>query len=255
MARTSRKVSISGCYHLVFRGNGKQILFEDADDYETFLAYLKEELDSASITLLAWCLMSNHVHLCIRDDSEEPDVLGHSMHRLATRYAMYFNAKTGHVGHVFQGRYSSAPIEEEAYLLETVRYIHNNPEKAGLCSADEYRWSSYQEYMGKPGLCETAGILKDLGGPAGFAEFIREGRQKEFRPLAERHVRISDDEAACIASAVYPDLRLDDVKSLPLDQRNAVLIRLRSEGISIRQLERLTGIGRNVISRAVGRGV
>ena len=248
MARSSREIAESSCYHVILRGNGKQILFEDDEDYETFLLFLKKALEGTDVALYAWCLMDNHVHLCLRDTEAELDKV---MRRLGTRYAMYFNNKTGHVGHVFQSRFTSAPIENERYLFETIRYIHNNPCKAGISSAEAYRWSSYREYIEKPELCEVAGVLGDLGGVEGFREFINGCPLEGFRPPAERRVRVSDEEAREIAAEIYPGMSMDAVKSLPLQQRNAVLVRLKSEGISARQLERLTGIGRNLINRAV----
>ena len=198
-------------------------------------------------------MMDNHVHLCLRDDGEDIDALGRAMQYVQTNYAKKFNAKTNHVGHVFQGRFTSSPIEDERYLLETVRYIHKNPEYAGICGAGEYRWSSYREYVGDASMCDTGPILETLGGRAGFADFIASSPQKAFIAPAERRSRISDEEAVALAKEILPGSDLGDLKGLPRQERDKALVLLKSEGISVRQLERLTGIGRNVIARATGK--
>ncbi len=93
-----------------------------------------------------YCLMSNHVHLLIR---EKNDKISRIMSRIGTSYAWWYNQKYGRSGHVFQGRYRSECVEDDAYLLTVIRYIHNNPVKAKMVSAvEDYRWSSIHSYYG-----------------------------------------------------------------------------------------------------------
>ena len=253
MPRGPRKVSASGLYHIVMRGNGKQLIFEDDGDREAFLQLLKRFLPEAKLVMIAWCLMENHVHLCLRDDGDDLTALSRAMQALQTRYAQLYNAKTGHVGHVFQGRFGSFPIEDERYLLEAVRYIHANPEKAGICAAHAYRWSSYSEYVGTPVLCDTAPVLEALGGADGFTEFMATQPPVAYRPPTDRRTRMGDDEAPAFAQALvnaWCGCSLQDVKGLARPQRDEVLTRLRKEGLSVRQLERLTGIGKYAITNA-----
>ena len=143
MPRVARARSESGFYHVVAKGNGGQDLFEDASDYRAFLELVAAAAEKCDVLVHAYCLMSNHVHLLLEDQGGR---LSEFMKSLVTGYAMRFNAKASHIGHVFQQRFKSQPVEDEAHLLQAVRYIHNNPAKAGMCPADEYPWSSYHEY-------------------------------------------------------------------------------------------------------------
>ena len=115
---------------------------------QVFLAALSVMLEDPGLSLIAWCLMSTHAHLLL---SDETGALSSAMHGLATRYAGRFNSRTGHIGSVFAGRFKSVPVETDSQLVAAVRYIHNNPEKAGICPATEFAWSSYREYVGERG--------------------------------------------------------------------------------------------------------
>ena len=142
MPRVARAKSSSGYYHVMARGSGGQLLFECGEDYAVFLESLGSCADEHSVSLIAYCLMPNHVHLLVRDGDDE---LGEMMRSLLSGYAQSYNKRTGHVGHVFQQRFKSCPVESDEYLLQLVRYMHENPAKAGICKAEEYWWSSYHE--------------------------------------------------------------------------------------------------------------
>lgn len=126
MPRTSRKRSETGFYHVILRGNGKQNLFETDKDRAAFMEAARSSFSRDSVTLIAWCLMDNHVHLIIDDPL---DRISTAIQRVASTYAMYFNHTFGHSGHVFEGRYGSVPIIDDEQLLAAVKYVHNNPLK------------------------------------------------------------------------------------------------------------------------------
>ena len=242
MPRTARRVSSSGFYHVTARSVGRQALFEDDADREAFLDLLDRQLDKYEMVLRAWCLMDNHVHLLLEDPEGH---LSEAMHGLMMRYAQRFNGRSGHVGHVFQDRFGSEAVEGDSHLLETVRYIHNNPENGGICPRGQYPWSSYHEYIGVPCRCDTGLVLDMLGGVEGFVEFS-EARGSPYMHL--RRKRVPDEEARELARAVLGDVDPAHVKTLPRTQRDHHLRNLRSAGLSVRQVERLTGIGRWTIT-------
>ena len=163
--RTARKQSKADIYHVVARGTGQQIIFENDADYEKFLDLLKREVEAGEFELYAWCLMSNHVHLLVHATLE---TMALRMRRLLSRYAAYFNARTGRVGHLFQERFLSEPVNDDKYLVTLVRYIHQNPVKAGIARVDRYRWSSYQEYQRGHGICDVGFPLAVFGGVKEF---------------------------------------------------------------------------------------
>ena len=110
MPRAPRATAESGFYHVILRGNGRQIIFEDDADRRAFLELLVKRAEDAGIHVLAWCLMENHVHLVLEDPTQ---ALSEMMQRLSGGYAQRFNRKSGRVGHVFENRFKSCPIENE----------------------------------------------------------------------------------------------------------------------------------------------
>lgn len=137
--RVARKQSEFDIYHVISRGTSQQIIFEDRADYEEFLKLLEAETKEGDFELYAWCLMSNHVHMLVHATLE---VMALRMRRLLGTYAMYFNKKSGRVGHLFQDRFLSEPVYNDAHFLTLVRYIHQNPVKARIADVNQYQWSS-----------------------------------------------------------------------------------------------------------------
>jgi REP element-mobilizing transposase RayT len=129
MPRQRRKLSKTGTYHIMLRGNERKNLFPEEEDYRKFLQILATKKRDDSFLLYAYCLMGNHLHLLIREKKEN---ISQTMKRINIAYAYYFNKKYKRVGHVFQDRFKSESVEEESYLLSVIRYIHNNPLNAKM---------------------------------------------------------------------------------------------------------------------------
>jgi len=162
MVRQARQKCESGVYHVVLRGINRGDIFFDDDDDLRFLETIEQKKRSEEYCLYGYCLMSNHVHMLVR---ENKDTISRTMSRIGTSYAKWYNQKYSRSGHVFQGRFGSKCVENDDYLLTVVRYIHNNPVKAGLAvKPAAYRWSSIHEYNGGSGypigLTETEFILR-----------------------------------------------------------------------------------------------
>lgn len=137
MTRTAREISVYGYYHVVQKGCGGQLIFEDADDRLYLIRLIASKCQKFKVDVIAWCLMDNHIHLLLDDGHAH---LSDCMHSITTAYAMYFNSKTGRRGPVFQDRFKSVPILDDDQLLNCVRYIHDNPAKARIGTASLYRW-------------------------------------------------------------------------------------------------------------------
>ena len=144
MPRMARKISKTGFYHIIIRGVNKTEIFVDDEDRKTFLHLLKYYSIGLNCKVYAYCLMDNHVHLLIEDKELK---IGELMKNITCVYAGEFKKKYGRVGHLFQDRFKSQNIENQTYLLRLIRYIHRNPEKAGICKTENYRWSSYSEVI------------------------------------------------------------------------------------------------------------
>ena len=157
MARKPREKSISGIYHVCLRGVNKQRIFEWSEDYEAMFRIIEHvqntdpdgtEADGPNFYLYAYCLMDNHVHLLIQPANNLE--LWQVVKRLTVAYAIYFNKHYERVGHLFQDRFKSEPVDDKDYFWQLMLYIHNNPVKGGLCSTpDQYSYSSFRELSGK----------------------------------------------------------------------------------------------------------
>jgi len=141
MPREARVVTENACYHIITRGNQKQLVFLDSLDYERYLSILAKYKNKYKFKLYCFCLMPNHVHLVI--EVKESFLVSKIMKCLNLSYTIYFNSRHQKVGHLWQDRFKSKIIEKDAYLLECMNYIELNPVRAWLTSNQEkYIWSS-----------------------------------------------------------------------------------------------------------------
>jgi len=141
MPRSARITIENACYHIITRGNQKQTVFKDPADYQKYLLLLSKYKRKYGFKLYCFCLMPNHVHLVIEVNKTKD--LNKIMRGMNLSYTLYFNMKYEKVGHLWQDRFKSKVIEKDAYLLECIKYIENNPIRASLVSsADEYLWGS-----------------------------------------------------------------------------------------------------------------
>ena len=246
--RSARIQGKSDIYHVVSRGVGQQIIFETDADRRRYLESLERLVGESSCTLLAWCLMDNHVHLlvCCPLDS-----LSAMMRRLNSGYALYFNLVHGRSGHLFQGRFLSEPVDSDEYLFTVIRYIHQNPIKAGITEGCSYAWSSYDAYAEGEALAGTELVLGAFGGREGFVA-AHEVIDEEARCLDVRRprLRVDDDSAKSIAIGLFGDSGLGQIKALPRERRDEALRQLKEQRLTTRQIQRLTGVSLGVISKA-----
>ncbi len=147
MPRYAREKCESGLYHIMLRGINRQNIFHNDEDCLRFIETLQKVKVNDNYSLIAYCLMNNHVHILLQEKKEE---LSKIIKRIGISYAWWYNRKYKLVGHLFQDRYRSEGIDSDSQLLSVARYIHNNPAKAGLViNAEDYKWSSCKVYSGK----------------------------------------------------------------------------------------------------------
>lgn len=149
MARPLRITIANYPFHILDRGNNRQTVFNEDEDFVYFLKLLKRYIKELKFKLYHLCLMPNHIHLVM-----EPTIEGSLpkiMMRLTLAYSSYFNKKYKGAGHVWQGRYKSSLIDKEEYFMWCGLYVELNPVRAGLVAKPEdWQWSSYNFYaLGK----------------------------------------------------------------------------------------------------------
>lgn len=241
MPRQARVRSESGYTHLIVRGIGRQVLFEAREDYQFYLTILERYSQETGIRVCPYCLMENHVHLLVYDENERIALM---MKKLGVRYSQYFNRKYKRQGHLFQDRYLSEPIDDERYLLTVLRYILNNPRKAGIYAA-EYEWSSYRVYVQPSSFVDTAMFRELIGDKEAYAAFLEAPNDEQCLDYEPR--RKDDEWAKGIIRKRLEGESGTVLQSFDRARRNEALAQLLRDGLSIRQIERLTGISRGVI--------
>ena len=245
MPRKARTISITGYFHVIVRGIGKQILFEENKDYGYYVSLLRKYAVETGVTICAYCLMDNHVHLLLNDVKGD---LALFMKKMGVSYAIYFNKKYERTGHLFQDRFISEAVEDEGYLLTVFRYILNNPYAAGICPASEYLWSSYGRYEDPESFVDTTLLRQMIGNWEQYAEFIAEKNDDqcmEYFPVKK------DDEWA--KAKIHKVLGIEsgtELQAYARSRRDEALRMLKKEGLTVRQIERMTGISHSVIQRA-----
>jgi putative transposase len=181
MARRPRLLAPGVLYHVIVRGNHRQKTFLNQSDYQAYLERLGRYRKRLGITVYAYCLMPNHVHLLAETGSQP---LSRFMQGLQQSYTQYFNRKHRKIGHLFQGRYKAIVCDKDEYLLGLVRYIHLNPIRANMVrKVDEYLYSGHRSYVeGRVSeVLEPARVLDMVGGRAGYRRFVYEGLKDGHR--------------------------------------------------------------------------
>ncbi|MDR0783884.1 MAG: transposase [Propionibacteriaceae bacterium] len=247
MPRQPRKASATGIHHIVLRGVNRQRIFEEAEDYAYFLECVQDTCANNAMTLLAYCCMSNHVHLLIEEANKS---CSWSIRQLAGRYAIWFNRKYKRVGHLFQNRFHSEPVENDAYLHTVTMYIHRNPVEAGLSSTPaEYQWSSRYSLDHPPGLINHERLEELLSISSLLDAEKRQGMfDPMYVPMLKHKQSWADEEAWDLLSKICGATTASDFQKLLRDEQQRA-VRTVSPHLSIRQISRLTGISRDLISR------
>ena len=197
MARRPRFFAPGVLYHVIVRGNHKQKTFLSAQDYEVYSERLARYRNKFHVSLHAFCLMPNHVHLLL-ECAEEP--LSKFMQGIQQSYTQYFNRAYKKVGHLFQGRYKAIICDKDEYLLTLVRYIHLNPVRSKLVERPEqYKYSGHRVFLkGKPtNVVDPTFVLNLMGGRRSYERFVLDGlgdgHQEEFYELRDQQILGADE--------------------------------------------------------------
>jgi putative transposase len=211
MARLARVLSVDTPFHVTQRGNARRLVFESDTDRFVYLGLLREHCEVQRLSMVGYCLMSNHVHLVVIP--RRPESLPLALKYTHGRYAAYFNARHADSGHLWQGRYYSCPLDSH-HFWAALRYTELNPVRAGMVENPvDYQWSSaaphcagspdsllemqpfrdawqsteWREYLDQAGALEEAESIRmatHTGRPLGNAEFVSDLERTLRRRLA-----------------------------------------------------------------------
>ena len=265
MPRQSRKNSGTGIYHVMLRGINRQNIFEDSDDYFKFIKLLHQSVhpkDELGLELpplclyYAYCLMPNHVHLLIRESQES---IASVIKRIAIAYASYFNRKYERIGHLFQDRFKSETVDDMAYFITLIRYIHQNPLAAGIIQkVEDYAWSSWTDYTGsRPCLfpvCTTNHVFERMP-KDDLIELVNTPLAKTaaFMDVETRNIRtdMSDEEVNEYLKTRHGVTKATEIATWSRGMQSDIIRDLRHTGAGLRQLVRLTGISYGILRKMV----
>ena len=245
MPTRPRKISSLGIYHVIYRGVNKQCIFEDAEDFNMFLAVLRKFQPICGYKILAYCLMSNHIHLIIKKGEMS---LGRIFQHIAPSFVYWYNKKYERVGSLFQSRYGSTPINNENQLLIVTRYIHQNPVKASICKLPgHYEHSSYKDYFNNDLIDDS--FVRSIVSCDDFFRFNCEKNDDHCMDIDDEKPRMNDSRAAKIMHKLSGCRNVTEFQALAVKVRDEMLRRMRIAGISISQSSRITGISYGVIRK------
>jgi putative transposase len=184
MARVARIVIADVAHHVTQRGNGRQFILATDGERRHYLDLLRQAVRAHELSVLGYCLMSNHVHVVVAPRRAED--LAEAFHLVHGRYASYWNVSHASCGHVWQGRFHSCPMDP-GHLWTALRYVELNPVRAGMTAqAAAWPWSSAAAHCGTvdPDACLDMSAWQQHWREASWRKFLEEGEaEAELRAL------------------------------------------------------------------------
>jgi REP element-mobilizing transposase RayT len=240
MARRLRVEFAGALYHVIVRGNERRDVFRDDSDREGYLRRLERYRERFEFRLLAFCLMSNHVHLAVEAGSVP---LSRVMLALQSSYTQAFNRRHRRVGHLFQGRYKAFLVDADRYFVALIRYIHRNPVEAGLAERPEdYAWSSdryYRRGKGPEWLDLDRGYFllgaRRVDGPRRYRDLTREAGSVSYEELGTTAQIVKGDEA--FAAQVMGKVEVPELIRRSLRVERIARLVAESEGLDLESLQ------------------
>ncbi len=255
MSRQPRTFAYSQIYHVILKGIDGHDIFYDNKDKDFFLKQILTTKQSFNYIVYSYCLMSNHVHLVIKCKNE---LLSKAIQSLQIRYVSYFNKKYERTGHLFQGRFKSKAVETQKYFLELCRYVHRNPEKAGIELTQKYEWSSYKEYIGKAKIIDKNVLLNYFNNNLNDFIYYTIGMTDvdDIEDFVEYEI-INKFTDAQLASIIMKKFNLSSIGQINLFFKNREPAFLKEDlkkitsinGTNITQIARVIRINRNLIQK------
>ncbi|MFA0110275.1 transposase [Vibrio breoganii] len=274
MSRPLRLEFAGALYHVTARGNERNWIFFQDDDFTLYLTVLDEVCERYNWVIHAYCLMSNHYHLLLKTPDGN---LSKGMRQLNGVFTQKINRKHNRVGHLFQGRYKSILVDQETYLLELCRYIVLNPVRAKMVDTpDEWQWSSWHSTVGNissPDWLSTDAILLQFARERAkaidaYKRFVAEGVGADVWANLRQQVFLGDEAFVAKHLAIQNDLQ-SDLREVPLKQRrtkpkplseynyeavdrsSAMINAYASGGYTLQQIADYFGVHYSTVSRMI----
>ncbi len=248
------RIEIAGYYHIINRGVEQRVIFKEAEDYEYFEELMCFYAKSFGITLHNYCLMSNHYHLLIEIVQAN---LSKFMRQLNMNYAIYFNKKYKRTGHLWQGRFKSWYVTDEAYLYTLMCYIEQNPLKANMVKdIKEYLYSSYHYFLNYkeiPECLQQSWIVEHYKDDKEAIEAFL-ANPVDIAQLQELKKASSLVEAPNVDSKPNVEDLIEIFKNIKeIKTRNETILKVYIEGYSQHMIARVLGLAQSTVNGIVKR--
>ena len=249
----------------MLRGIERKSFFINDEDKQRLIDTIVEKRKLDGFSLLAYCIMDNHVHFLMKERNE---TVSQSIKRIGTSFAFYYNKKYDRVGHLFQDRFKSEPVRSDGQLHEVFRYINNNPVKAGMVKRmEEYKWSSYWRYKQWAHGCRSNNMFDELAndfkevistfsddmGKAerSFIEFCKERMEGTFIDIDISEKSRDKKRTLERINKVMADLGITKEEAQINGEKRLVLLKKLKfeEGIPIRQIAEAVDLDRNTVQK------
>lgn len=249
--------TVTGFYHVCARGTGKRLIFEGDDDRWEFLELMREYCREEGVTVIAWCLMGNHVHLVLADYE---DRMSAAMHRLLLTYARRFNKRTRRTGHLFQNRFDRRSLDTDWQVMEAIRSVHADPQEVGVSLIERYPWSSFPEHLraydgdvadAARGFSDPSCVLELFGSAEGFIAYSLSTPDGSEPALCDMKETEWERHAFADKMAKSLGVPLNELKTVAPSRRDRIIFALHDGGYTVREVERYTGISKSTVSRIV----
>lgn len=234
----------------MMRGINRQTIFENNGDRHYFLTVLKNCKEISGFRLYAFCLMSNHVHLLLETAEEPLEII---FKRIGSRYVGWYNRKYQRVGHLFQDRFRSENVEDDRYFMIVLRYILQNPMKAGIESRPgNYQWSSYLAYEKGAGSITDTQYATDLfGGREALIDFVQQNNDDIVMDDSATCWRLQESEAKEVMNRIAGCDSTPAFQQLPSSLQKKYAGEMYLEKLSMNQISRLTGLSKGTVCNIV----
>ncbi len=222
MSRYPRNFLKTSYFHVITQGINKSYIFDKAEDMKFYIKNMYQLVKEHHIRIIAYCIMNNHAHILI--EAQSVNELSKYMQRLNTRYGKYYNKKYQRVGYVFRDRYKSEGIYGEKHLYSCIKYIYDNPVKAGICQrAKEYPYSNFRE------------INKDLDDNYVFID-IDDNKETAHQDIINKFL-------------IENNIKQIDLKDNNNKIKELIILLKEKHHISLRKIAKELGLNREVIRR------
>lgn len=179
MPRLARKDLETNFLHVMVQGVNKEYIFKDKKNLEMYLNMIKENAGKYNYTIIAYCMMNNHAHFLIY--TENINDLGKAMQKVNLLYVKKYNKEEGRCGVLFRNRYQTEPIYNMKYLINCIKYIHNNPVRAKMVDkCENYKYSSYKDYITNRGIAKSKIMNEIFGEKCDYAKLFKESSDIRF---------------------------------------------------------------------------